>query len=451
MAIGVSTTESHCLPRTSHRARSSSAAVALAGLAICVMAQPLRAQNYVPGVFESGPDNTAPDISLDKRLSLRQLPVGAQIGAFLLSPSLQLDESLNDNIFASPSGKQADAISTITARNAVNWSKGLNSLDVEGWLAGHIYAVHPTENAWEGSIQSTFTSSVHDDVQLSAVGQAQRRVDPRSDPTGLQGLTPTTYELYSGNVAATIGHPELNLLDLRVGANRVSYDPLQGSTGPIITSDRDNVEVFGEANFRHTFAPRRSVYLKVRPNVRSYDQKFDQAGFQRSSDGVRADAGVDWDFDSVFLVNAETGIQHQAYDDPRFGTIDEPDGKLTVSWWPTRLTNVTVNGIHEYYEAFFIPSPGAVRNKVIARIDHELRRRWVISASYSLERDELKDSTTRYRTGIADVNLKYLFADGFSAGVDYMFTHQRNTGGAAGTGSTTYEQNILTFTVKKVF
>jgi hypothetical protein len=449
MAIGVSTTEPHCVPTTSHRC--SSAAVAVAVLAICAIPQPLRAQTYVPGVFESGQDNTAPDISLDKRLSQRQLPVGAQIGAFSLTPSLGLDESLNDNIFASTSGKQADAISTITGRNSVNWSKGLNSLSIDGLLAGHIYAVHSSENSWEGSVQSTFTSSVHDDVQLVAIGQAQRRVDPRTDPTGLNGLTPATYELYSGNVAATIGHPELNLLDLRVGANRVSYDPLQGSTGPIITSDRDNVEVFGEANFRHTLAPRRGLYLKVRPNVRVYDQKFDQAGFQRSSDGVRADAGVDWDFDSVFLINAETGIQHQAYDDPRFGTISEPDGKLTLSWWPTRLTNVTVNGIHEYYEAFFTPSPGAVRNKVIARIDHELRRRWVISASYSVERDELKDSPTRYRTGIADVNLKYLFADGFSAGVDYMFTHQKNTGGTAGTGSSTYEANIVTFTVKKLF
>src|SRR5580692_1979946 len=137
MAIGVATIEPHCVPMTRHRVRSSSAAVAVAVLAICAIPQPLRAQNYVPGVFESGQDNTAPDISLDKRLSLRQLPVGAQIGAFSLTPSLQLDESLNDNIFASPSGKQADAITTITGRNSLNWSKELNSLDIEGWLAGH--------------------------------------------------------------------------------------------------------------------------------------------------------------------------------------------------------------------------------------------------------------------------------------------------------------------------
>jgi hypothetical protein len=450
MAIGLLTTDTRRVPiRPIHRIRCARAA--LAALAICMLAQPVRAQNYVVGVFESGQDNTAPDISLDKRLSLRQLPVGAQIGAFTWTPSLQLDESLNDNIFAAPSGKQADAITTLTGTSSLNYSKGLNSLDVESWIAGHVYAVHSSENAWEGSVQSTFTSSVHDDVQVIASGQAQRRVDPRSDPTGLQGLTPTTYEIYSGNGAVVIGHPELNVLDLRVGANRITYDSLQGSNGPIITNDRNNVEVFGEANFRHSFAPRRSLYLKVRSNVRDYDLKYDQAGFQRSSDGVRADIGVDWDIDSVFLINAETGYQHQSYDDPRFGTIGEPDGRLNLSWWPTRLTNVTVNGTHEYYEACFTPSPGAVRNKVVGRVDHELRRRWVAGASFSFERDDLKDVPTHYTTEIADLSLKYLFAEGFSAGVDYLFVHQTNTGGTAGTGSTTYEQNVVTFTVKKLF
>src|SRR5262249_8315720 len=161
----------------------------------------------------------------------------------------------------------------------------------------------------------------------------------------------------------------------------------------------------------HAFGSGRSAYVKARPNTRIYDQQVDQAGFQRSSNGVRVDAGVDWDIDAVFLVNLETGLQHQAYDDPRFGTINEPDGRITVSWWPTRLTNVTLNGVHEYYEAFFTPSPGAVRNKVIARVDHELRRRWLATASFSLERDDLVGEPTHYTTQIAQLSLRYLFAD----------------------------------------
>jgi hypothetical protein len=438
--------------RRRRRPRFAAAVSGFAGLTICAPFAPAIAQNYVTGVYESGLDNNlGPDIPLDTRLSRRQLPVGAQIGAFSFTPSAQWDQSFDDNIFATPTGPLADAITTLTGRAAMDYSKGSSALDVQSWLAGHLYAAHPSENSWEGSMQATFASTVHNDLQLVAKGQAQRLVDPRTDPTGLQGLTPTTYELYSANGGAVIGHVDDNLLGLRIGANRISYDPLQGSQGPIETTDRNNNEIYGEVDFRHTLSPRRSLYAKVRPNTRNYDLKFDQSGFQRSSNGVRVDAGVDWDIDSVFLVNLETGIQHQSYDDSRFGNINEPDGRINLSWWPTRLTNVRLNFTHEYYEAFFTPSPGAVRNKVVARVDHELRRRWVAGAAVSLERDDLKGQSTHYTTEIAELNLKYLFAEGFSGGVGYMYARQTTTGTTAGTGSTTFQRNIVTFTVKKLF
>jgi hypothetical protein len=60
---------------------------------------------------------------------------------------------------------------------------------------------------------------------------------------------------------------------------------------------------------------------------------------------------------------------------------------------------------------------------------------------------------------MAQLTLKYLFADGFSAGVNYLFANQSSSGTgtsptistAATTGATSYQQNIITFTVKKAF
>lgn len=432
--------------------------LALAAATGCVFAATTMAQTYVPGVYESGLDNTAPGLSLDSRLQQRQLPVGANIGPTFVYPSLQWDQTFNDNIFATTRGAVADAITTLTGNTLVDYSKGLSALSVGGSLAGNIYATHPTENSWQGSLQSNFTSTVHDDVQLIANAQAQRLVDPRTDPTGLDGLTPTTFAVYSGQGGVALGHPETNVLNLAIGASKITFDGLQGSQGPIITSDRNNIEIYGDTSFRHAFGPTRAVYVKVRPNTRDYDHQFDQAGFQRSSSGVRVDTGLDWDIDAAILFNVETGIQHQAYDDPRFGTINVPDGRLMVSWWPTRLTNVTVHGVHEYYEAFYTPSPGAVRNKLTGTVEHELRRRWIASASFSYERDDLKDEPVHYSSQIAQLSLKYLFADGFSAGVNYLFANQSSQGTSptavttpVATGATSYQQNILSFTVKKVF
>jgi hypothetical protein len=433
------------------RPRFAAAVLSFAGVTICAPAAPALAQSYVRGTYESGSDDTSPDVSLDTRLGRRQFPVGAQFGDFSLSPSVQLDEIFNDNIFAAQSGAQSDAITNLTGRTSLNYSKGLNTLDVETWLTGHIYAIHSTEDAWETALHAAFASTVHNDVQLVAKADVQRLVQPRTDPTGLQGLTPTSYELYNINVGSVVGHYDNSLLDLRFGADRTSYDPLQGSQGPIFVNDRNYTEIYGQVDFRHTFGARRGVYVKIRPNTRDYDLKFDQGGFQRSSHGVRIDAGVDWDIDSAVLINAETGYQRQAYDDPRFGTISVPDGRINLSWWPTRLTNVRLSGIHEYYEAFFTPSPGAVRNRFSASIDHELRRRWVASLTVAFERDDLKEESTRYISQSADLALKYSFADGFSAVVDYQFAHQTSAGNQVGTGATTFQGNLVTFTIKKLF
>src|SRR5258708_16700215 len=296
------------------------------------------AQTYVPGDYESGQDHVAPDVSLPTRFGQRQLPYGAQLGAFWLTPSLQLDESFNDNIFATSTAAHADAITTLTGRTSLNYANGVNSLDMQGWIAGHLYAAPPTENSWEGAIQANLPSAVHDDVKFVANGDVKRLVDPRTDPSGLQGLTPTTYVVYDGTAGAIIGHPQRNLLDLRVGASRTAWDPLQGALGPIITTDRNNTELFGEADLRHSFAPGRGLYIKVRPNTRDYDLTFDQSGFRRGSNGVRADAGADWNIDAALLLNIEAGYQRQADDDPRSGTIGEPDARIKLSWWPTLLS-----------------------------------------------------------------------------------------------------------------
>ena len=252
------------------RAKAAAVIAASAGLVLgSAKILPAFGQAYVPGVYESGQDNNlSPDISLDTRFARRQLPVGAQIGALVIAPSLQIDESFNDNIFATQSATHADAITTLTGRTSIDYAHGPNTLDVQGWFAQHLYAVHSTENAWEGSIQANFASAVHDDLQLVANGDVKRLVDPRTDPSGLQGLTPTTYEVYDGTVGTLYGHYESGLLDLRIGADRTTYDPLQGSQGPIITSDRDNIELFGDGTFRYQFAPRRDVYFKIREIAR---------------------------------------------------------------------------------------------------------------------------------------------------------------------------------------
>jgi hypothetical protein len=293
-------------------------------------------------------------------------------------------------------------------------------------------------------------------VKLVAGGEAKRKVDPRTDPTGLAGLTPTTYAVYEGYGGALFGHAQRNLFDLRANVSRTAYDPLRGPLGPINTGDRDRTEVFGDGNFNHSFFGQQRVYAKIRSDVRIYDRKFDDNGFQRSSAGIRADLGGTLDLNSIIIIKLEVGYQQRNYDDPRFGAVGTPDVMLRASWWPSRLTNFNLNFNHEYYESLFVTSPGAVRRQVVVQLDHELRRRLLLITSLTFERDDLVKVPARFTSETAEVKLQYYFGTGYTAGINYAFSRQTGAGANQGvtqvaTGATDFDKNVVTLTVKKQF
>jgi hypothetical protein len=398
-------------------------------------------------------DTIIPGETLEGRLERRQLPIGAHLGAFWTKPELQLKKTLDNNIFATQSGRRADAITTVTGRLFVDYAYGSARLALDGYGAGHKYAVHSTEDAWEGMAHAIFDNEVHDDLHLVGDGYVKRLVSPRTDPTGLSGLRPTIYQVYEGIAGGLIGHAERNLLDISIRAGRTVYDSLIGLQGPIDTTDRNRTEVYGDANFAHSFFGQQRVYTRIQPNTRIYDRRLDANGFQRSSSGIRADLGGTLDLNSIIRLNLEVGYQLQNYDDPRFGSAGEPDVRVNASWWPTRLTMLSLGFLHEYYEAFYRTSPGAVRNQIVVQVDHELRRRLLLTTAAKFERDDTVKVSTRIISELATLKLQYLFADGFSAAVDYSFAHQTSAGatGQTTTGATNFDKSVVTFTLKKLF
>jgi len=425
-------------------------ALFVVGIALYWPAPPVGAQTYQRGTYESGLDTIVPGETLERRLERRQLPTGAHLGAFWIRPELQLNEALDSNIFATQRGHRADAITTLTGRLFADYAYGSAQLTLDGYGAGHKYAVHSTEDGWEGMAHAIFDYKVHDDLHLVGDCDVKRLVDPRSDPTSLSGLTPTTYQVYEGKAGALIGHAGRNLLDMRVRAVRTVHDSLIGLQGPIDTTDRNLTEVYGDANFAHSFFGQQRVYARIQPDTRIYDRN---SGFQRNSNGIRADLGGTLDLNSIIVLNLESGYQLQNYDDPRFGSIGEPDLRVNASWWPTRLTMLSLKFNHEFYEGFFLTSPGAVRNQIVAQVDHELRRRLLLTAAATFERDDTVKVSSRIISKSAELKLQYLFADGFAAVVGYSFAYQTSAGatGQTTTGATNYDKSVITFTLKKLF
>lgn len=387
----------------------------------------------------------SPGGSLQQRFDGLQQPIGARFGAFTFLPRAEIDETFDDNIFATPSNRRGDMITTLTGSADINFIRGDDVVRATGRISDHEYAFNPRESEWEGGFGGIYTHELHNNLQFDAGAGLQRLIQPRTDPTGFNGLTPTTYMQYDGFIGGRYGDPLSNRLDLRIGITRVAYDSLQGIGGPIDTGVRDFREVYGVLRFQHHFFGQQDAFVELRPNTRNFDRNLDDSGFQRSSDGVRATTGGTFALDPVILLTLTTGFQAQNYNDPRFGSVFEPNGNFGVSWWPSRATNVSFNYTHQYQEEFFALSPGSIRNTGVIQLDHELFRNVLFTALGSLDRRDVIRSPTSITEERAEAKLQYQFAAGITAAVDYLYVRQQST------GATPFDANLFTVTLKKQF
>jgi hypothetical protein len=268
---------------------------------------------------------------------------------------------------------------------------------------------------------------------------------PRSDPNTINGFKPATYLLYDVETGTAIGNGSKNLLTVTAGYSQSIFDQSFGAQGLIITNDRDRQELYGDVRFDHTFFDQQKVFVEVRPDGRSFGREIDASGFHRDSNGVRADAGFQLDFNGLFLVSLSGGYQAQDYADPRYGQINVPDVTAEVLWTATRLTQLDVKYVHEYFEDIFIESPGYIHNIETVTLSHELRRNILLKADVSYDDRQLERSVRHYDILTGEARADYEIAHGLTVGVDY--TSQKLTSDT----TRSFVENIVMLTLKKQF
>jgi hypothetical protein len=392
-------------------------------------------------------DSTDPSLALQDRFDRREDDVSVRLGDFAITPSVIFDESLNDNIFATRNGRVADIISTADGRVHAATIDGDHRLSFDGGLLQNYYAFHPSENAWEGRAQLNYQQPIRNDLQFFSNADVERRVLPRTDPTGLQGTRPETYRLYIGSLGLIAGLAPGRSLIATAGVNRSEFDNVPGLTGIINAKDRNHTETYGSLRVEQLVTARRAWYAVVRVDNRTYDLTTDFSGFRRGSNGGRGYVGATYDPDGTLTLTLEGGLEVRSYEDMRFGTFGEPVGVARAVWFPTRLTRVQVEAKHDYEEDIYFASVGARRTVTELRVDHELRRAVLLTGRLEYDyRDLIGSPGGTVRTAFAESRVQYQFADGYSVAGDYVYSRQR------GTGTTTlYDQNVVMLTFRKDF
>ena len=163
---------------------------------------------------------------------------------------------------------------------------------------------------------------------------------------------------------------------------QLDFDDVGTLAGGIINNDdRDRDRDVYTAKMSYEIQPRYDAYLKYEYNEIEYDESFDDAGFDRSSDGYRALAGIAIDLTGLLVGDFYAGYQEQEYDDAALDDIDDYTFGAELTWNPTGLTTVTLSAERLIQETTVTAASGYLSSNLGFRVDHELRRNILLNAT----------------------------------------------------------------------
>lgn len=377
-------------------------------------------QYYDPGLLQKTIESKPADFQ----------PPGARVGGFMMYPGIELAYEENDNIFYDQDGSIGDSIVHIRPWLNLNSDWNRHSLNFNFFADIGRYKDFDTEN-----YEDTLTSlNGHIDVKQNsnfnyAASYMQLHED-RSSPDDVGGIKPTDFIFSRFRLGYNHRFNRLNTaLDYTIADT--DYDNNVNGEGDILDNqDRDRSEQNLILGLGYELSDRTRIIFNTARTWVEYDQEFDSNGFSRSSDGYSLQGGLSWDMTGVLVGDLFLEYIKRKYDDPRFDDTSGFGLGASLLWTPTELTNVNILVKNAQQETTQIGTSGFFSTLYSVRVQHELRRNWLLHARASYtdnDYDNSGDDPDALNTSNvlrAGAGVSYLFSRNFYISTGYVFEQQ---------------------------
>ena len=287
-------------------------------------------------------------------------PIGLQWGSFYVFPRLDLSATYDSNVFVTPNHTTGDEFFDI--RPAVytvsNWPRHAVSLEVAG--DERLYASHSSENQTNFNAALAGRVDITNDYITGGVGYTLGHEDRSSPDNVFNQKNPIEYQV--GTAWLRYVH-EVGLVGFRI-TGRISdwgYNNGVTITGVRIPETyRDYLTYSVTPQVSYELYPGYYAFLLASFNWRDYNDKFDIAGFQRSSWGYEVDAGVSVALTGKLFGRAYIGYIDQMYDDLRLKPANGVGFGGDLLWNVTPITSVKVALARTVEETEPTTVPGAL-------------------------------------------------------------------------------------------
>ena len=329
--------------------------------------------------------------------------LGIRAGSFILYPSL-----------TATTGYTTNASGSVGAAGS-----GFGLLEPELFIQSD-WARHETTLSLRGSYEKFFDGASPDKPSAAAVATAridfenewtadlaagatysQQNISDASFPSGAD-TPPGVIGLSS--TAALNGNFGRGTFTIAGSVDRSMYENATSGGIPVDQGDRTNTVFGGRLRVGYEATASLTPFVEGEIARRAYDRAIDNGGFQRSSTGLTARAGVAFDRGPLLTGEIAVGTTQEDFDDPLLASLSALSVDGSLVWSPTELTTVTFDGSTAINPSTNPASSGSVVYDATVDIAYAWRRNFTINWTGEINHEHFQGSEevdTTYDVGMS--------------------------------------------------
>ena len=377
--------------------------IQVACMALCVMVA-AHAQTAVEGI-EGAPESSVqsagePGPPPGRKIVPQQQPAASarvyRIGSFLAYPEIVASGMYDDNVYATQANKISDFATVFSPAVWLqsNWSRHVLKFEAGADSTRYHSQTSQNSNDYRYSVEGRYDISPQTNV-YGGFRRAQEHED-RESPDFRNGYYPTEYHSLKGYAG---WFHRFDRLSLRIGgtSRKFEFNNVPFTNGVINNTDRNRMQYTGGARVSYELSPNSEIYLQGAVDDRRYQNKPDDAGYIRDSNGERLLVGSRLILPRRVRADLFVGHMAQRYQDPRLGQVSAPMLGANVSWYRTDTTTFSAYADRTIEETTVfqttpavLPASSYVNSYIALTADHKYSDRFSMSANFSYSRNNFQ-------------------------------------------------------------
>jgi len=319
---------------------------------------------------------------------------GYSFGDFRVQPELNLFYGHDDNIFAEHDNERSDDIYGISGNIAIKSDWKRHKLNFNMGLESGRYDKYDDEDYDDYWLSTEGRYDLSKNTNFFGGLSFTDEHEDRGSPDDQFGDEPTTYSSTQTHAGAS---QKWGNISLRLGGTfeTLNYDDVGILNGGKLNNDDRDRNLYGAgARVSYKLSPRLQPFLQAVIDNRQYDDKVDDNGYERDSDGYRFNIGVEGRLSQLVSGSAYIGYIRQEYDDRRFDDVKEMDIGGNLKWQISPYSNINAFLNRTLEETTREGSAGYIMTTAGINIQHRFSKNGTLTGHLILGEEDYQDNST---------------------------------------------------------